>query len=43
VGEARASIARYIAFYNGRRPHITIADCTPDAAYFASRELKAAA
>jgi len=43
VSEARASIARYIAFYNGRRPHTALADRTPDAAYFASRELKAAA
>jgi putative transposase len=43
VSEARASIARYIAFYNGRRPHTALADRTPDAAYFATRELKAAA
>ncbi len=43
VSEARASIARYIGFYNGRRPHTALADRTPDAAYFASRELKAAA
>ena len=43
VSEARASIARYISFYNGRRPHTALADQTPDAAYFASRELKAAA
>ena len=43
VSEARASIARYLAFYNGRRPHTALADRTPDAAYFATRELKAAA
>ena len=43
VSEARASIARYISFYNGRRPHTALADRTPDAAYFAARELKAAA
>jgi putative transposase len=43
VSEARASIARYISFYNGRRPHTALADCTPDAAYFATRELKVAA
>jgi len=43
VSEARASIARYIGFYNGRRPHTALADRTPDAAYFASQELKAAA
>ena len=42
VSEARASITRYISFYNGRRPHTALADQTPDAAYFASRELKAA-
>ena len=43
VSEARSLIARYISFYNGRRPHTALADQTPDAAYFASRELKAAA
>jgi len=43
VSEARASIARYIAFYNGWRPHTALADRTPDTAYFASLELKAAA
>jgi putative transposase len=42
VTEARASITRYIAFYNARRPHTALADRTPDAAYFAARELKAA-
>jgi putative transposase len=43
VSEARASIARYISFYNGRRPHTALADQTPDAAYFASQDLKAVA
>lgn len=43
VSEARASISRYIGFYNGRRPHTALADRTPDAAYFASPELKVAA
>jgi len=43
VSEARESIARYVSFYNGRRPHTALADRTPDAAYFAARELKAAA
>jgi putative transposase len=43
VSEARSSIARYIAFYNSRRPHRAHNGRTPDAAYFASRELKAAA
>ena len=43
VSEARSSIARYIAFYNSRRPHRAHKGRTPDAAYFAARELKAAA
>ena len=43
VSEARESIARYLAFYNGRRPHSSLQDRTPDAAYFAALPLKAAA
>lgn len=31
---ARQSITRYLAFYNGRRPHTANDDLTPDAAYF---------
>lgn len=34
VGEARASIGRYLAFYNGRRPHSSLDRKTPDQAYF---------
>jgi putative transposase len=34
VPEARASIGRYIAFYNGRRPHSSLDGKTPDQAYF---------
>ena len=34
VGEARASIGRYLDFYNGRRPHSILDDNTPDQAYF---------
>ena len=34
VSEARASIGRYLAFYNGRRPHSSLDRNTPDAAYF---------
>lgn len=34
VAEARASIARYLAFYNGRRPHSSLDRRTPDQAYF---------
>ena len=30
VSEARASIARYRAFYNGRRPHSSLDRMTPD-------------
>ena len=43
VSEARASIARYVAFYNQRRPHSSLEDRTPDAAYFAALPLKQAA
>jgi putative transposase len=43
VSEARESIGRYVVFYNQRRPHRALKGCTPDAAYFAARELKAAA
>ncbi len=34
VSEARVSIARYLAFYNGRRPHSSLDRMTPDQAYF---------
>ena len=34
VSEARASIGRYLDFYNGRRPHSSLDDKTPDQAYF---------
>jgi putative transposase len=34
VSEARASIARYFGFYNGRRPHSSLDRKTPDRAYF---------
>ena len=33
VSEARASIGRYLAFYNGRRPHSSLGGQTPDQAY----------
>jgi putative transposase len=42
VSEARASIGRYLAFYNGRRPHSSLDRRTPDQAYF-NRPLLAAA
>lgn len=34
VSEARASIGRYLDFYNSRRPHQGLARQTPDQAYF---------
>ncbi len=43
VSEARASIARYIGFYNSRRPHRAHKGRTPDAAYFSNQDMKAAA
>ena len=36
VSEARASIGRYLAFYNARRPHSGLDRQTPDEAYFNS-------
>ena len=43
VGEARGSIGRYLDFYNGRRPHSSLDDRTPDQAYFDLPPLRAAA
>ena len=34
VSEARASLGRYLAFYNARRPHASLDGKTPDQAYF---------
>ena len=34
VSEARASLGRYLTFYNGRRPHSSLDRQTPDQAYF---------
>ncbi|MCD1645657.1 IS3 family transposase [Aurantimonas coralicida] len=42
VSHARASIGRYLKFYNGRRPHSSLGRKTPDHAYF-NRPLLAAA
>jgi len=33
VSEARASLGRYLAFYNGRRPHSSLGARTPERAY----------
>jgi putative transposase len=43
VGEARASIGRYLDFYNARRPHSSLDRRTPDQAYFNPLPLRAAA
>ena len=43
VGEARASIGRYLNFYNGRRPHSSLDGTTPDHAYFTPLPLRLAA
>jgi putative transposase len=34
VAKAKEALARYFAFYNGRRPHQTFAGMTPDRTYF---------
>ncbi len=34
VSEARASLGRYLTFYNGQRPHSSLDRQTPDQAYF---------
>lgn len=33
VSEARASLGRYLGFYNGTRPHSALGGQTPDQAY----------
>ncbi|WP_161914419.1 IS3 family transposase [Methylosinus sp. C49] len=43
VSEARASIAKYLAFYNERRPHSSLDSRTPDEAYFGCGEAVMAA
>ena len=43
VGEARASIGRYLDFYNGCRPHSSLDDVTPDQAYFTPLPFRLAA
>jgi len=43
VSEARASISRYLAFYNERRPHSSLDGRTPDEAYFGIQETAMAA
>ena len=44
VREARAALARYLTFYNARRPHSSLDRQTPDQAYFnASQPIPVAA
>jgi putative transposase len=43
VSEARASIGRYLDFYNRRRPHSSLDGTTPDHAYFTPLPLRTAA
>jgi len=43
VSAANESLARYVSFYNGRRPHTALDRQTPDAAYFNRLPLVAAA
>ena len=43
VSEARASIGRYLQFYNTLRPHSALDRQTPDEAYFGSNDIAMAA
>jgi putative transposase len=43
VAEARASIGRYLDFYNRRRPHSSLDGMTPDRAYFGPLPIRLAA
>jgi len=43
VSEAKGGLARYFAFYNGRRPHTSLARRTPDQIYFQALPLPTAA
>lgn len=43
VTEARISIGRYLAFYNGRRPHSSLGGQTPDQAYLTALQPSSAA
>ena len=43
VPGARASLGRYIDFYNGRRPHSSLDRRTPDQGYFNPLPLRLAA
>jgi putative transposase len=43
VSEARATIGRYLDFYNSRRPHSSLDGTTPDQAYFTALPFRMAA
>ena len=43
VSAARDGLGRYITLYNGRRPHSSLTDQTPDQMYFAPSALVQAA
>ena len=43
VSEARASLGRYLDFYNRRRPHSSLDAATPDQAYFNQPPIRLAA
>ena len=41
MSDARRHIVKYLAFYNARRPHSSLEDRTPDAAYFEPKPMAA--
>ena len=43
VAAAREAIARYLTFFNTRRPHSSLDGQTPDTAYFGNTQFKKAA
>jgi putative transposase len=43
VSEARASIGRYLDFYNARRPHSSLDGTTPDQAHLTPLPIRMAA
>lgn len=41
VSDARVHLTRYMEFYNGRRPHSSLGDKTPDAVYYGQKLMAA--